>query len=219
MEPKQQQFQCPVCAMNFTAPVADIDRDVQAKRTDFHARTSGLSVLPYHIVTCPSCSYTGWPMWYGEAAQNGGLEPKVQTFVRDGVQACFATEPATAPATRYEIAATIAELEDRAPDVIADLWLRAAWCCVEAGDHEAERYYRIKAVGVLEVALAQFNAVERTRRALLTYLTGEVWRRIGDQKKAAVWFASVEQEVTDLKDEQWLIDAARQQLTAPREWF
>ena len=47
--------------------------------------------------------------------------------------------------------------------------------------------------------------------AILTYLVGELWRRIGDIRKASVWFGSVAGEVNDLQNQQWVIDAAEQQ--------
>jgi hypothetical protein len=54
---------------------------------------------------------------------------------------------------------------------------------------------------------------------VLTYLVGELWRRIGDAAQATAWFARVGEEIVDATTQQWIIDAARQQTECPREWF
>ena len=55
--------------------------------------------------------------------------------------------------------------------------------------------------------------------AVLTYLVGELWRRVGDAKLASEWLNRVASEVVDAHTQQWVIDAARQQRDCPREWF
>jgi hypothetical protein len=48
---------------------------------------------------------------------------------------------------------------------------------------------------------------------------GELWRRVGDIRKANDWFDAVAGEITDSQNQQWVIDAAEQQRLNPREWF
>ena len=80
---------------------------------------------------------------------------------------------------------------------MADLLLRAAWCCVDEGDVEAERYFRRKAAWAFERALSSWDGVARDERAVLTYLVGELWRRVGDTKQAVGWFNRVPNEVME----------------------
>jgi hypothetical protein len=54
---------------------------------------------------------------------------------------------------------------------------------------------------------------------VLTYLVGELWRRVGDMTLAEEWFNQVPSEVTEQATQQWVLDAARQQRDCPREWF
>ncbi len=105
------------------------------------------------------------------------------------------------------------------PRYVADFYLRAAWCCVDEGDIEAERFFRRKAAWMFERALASFDGVARDERAVITYLIGELWRRIGDSRLAAGWFARVPEEIVDERAQQWVTEAARQQGQCPREWF
>ena len=64
-----------------------------------------------------------------------------------------------------------------------------------------------------------YAGVPRDERAVLTYLVGELWRRVGDTSKATAWFNRVPAEVVELASQQWVLDAARQQRDCPREWF
>ena len=72
---------------------------------------------------------------------------------------------------------------------------------------------------MFEEALKAYDGVPREERAILTYLVGELWRRIGDLKKANIWFETVGGEITDPQNQQWVVDAAEQQRLNPREWF
>ena len=87
------------------------------------------------------------------------------------------------------------------------------------GDTEAERFFRRKAAWKFEEALSSFDGVAREERAVLTYLVGELWRRVGDERQAKEWFNHVASELTDASTQQWVQDAARQQRDCPREWF
>jgi hypothetical protein len=54
---------------------------------------------------------------------------------------------------------------------------------------------------------------------VITYLIGELWRRIGDDALAQQWFERVADEVTEPIAQSWVLEAADQQRTEPREWF
>ena len=72
---------------------------------------------------------------------------------------------------------------------------------------------------MFERALATYDAVAPEDRALLTYLVGELWRRVGDTKRARKWFDLVSGEVTSQPRDGWILEAARQQRDEPEEWF
>jgi hypothetical protein len=64
-----------------------------------------------------------------------------------------------------------------------------------------------------------FDGVPRDERAVINYLVGELWRRIGDAALAEAWFDRVRTEVVDGEAQQWIVEAADQQRDCPREWF
>jgi uncharacterized protein (DUF2225 family) len=163
---------------------------------------------------CDRCGYSGAERQFTEPADVtplvrehvwNELSPHVSAFVLGS--------------EKYEAAAKVASWQGADRRTVGDLFLRAAWCCVDEGDVEAERYFRCHAVRAFEEALAAYDAVAREDRAVLTYLVGELWRRIGDTHRAFAWFDLVPNEVTDAATQEWILDAARRQQIDPREWF
>ena len=150
------------------------------------------------------------------ASGSGSGGANAGTTGATGATAAMVTVPGS---EKYEAAARVAEWAGAEPRQVADLLLRAAWCCVDEGDLEAERYFRRRAAWAFEQALAAYDGVAREERAVLTYLVGELWRRVGDLRQARSWFEQVPHEVTDAQSQQWVLDASRQQKDAPREWF
>lgn len=89
----------------------------------------------------------------------------------------------------------------------------------DEGDVEVERYFRRHAARMFERALSSYDGVLSDERPILTYLVGELWRRVGDLKQAHTWFDRVEDEADDSDSQHWIISAAVQQRTNPQEWF
>ena len=87
-----------------------------------------------------------------------------------------------------------------------------------AGARQLTDFHR-EAAWMFEAALASWDGVAPEMRALLTYLVGELWRRAGDCRAAAAWFARVRSEVVTLPHQRWIIEVADQQRDDPREWF
>lgn len=215
---QQIELQCPVCETRFRSQAVISTNSFGGKRTDFHERAAGTQPLPYLVHMCDQCGYTG-------AERDFTEEADVTSMVREHVWTELApalTLPrpgAILGSEKYEAAAKVAEWQALEPRHVADLLLRAAWCCVDEGDVEAERFFRRKAAWAFEHALDAFDGVAREERAVLTYLVGELWRRVGDAATARAWFDRVPGEVIDPTTQQWVLDASRQQRDSPREWF
>jgi uncharacterized protein len=206
---------CPICHNAFRSLAALSTNASGAKRTDFHERAVGTPALPYLVHTCGRCAYSGCEE---DFAGDTEIAPGVEGFVRGELAPKLARGPLTG-SEKYELAAMVADRQGAAPRHIGDLMLRAAWCCVEEGDSEAERYFRRHTARTYERALADRPGVPRSARAVLTYLVGELWRRIGDPLKAVEWFDRVPGEVSDPVAQAWVVEAARRQRDEPREWF
>ncbi|GAC1626431.1 MAG: hypothetical protein NVS4B2_05760 [Chloroflexota bacterium] len=212
---QQIDLHCPVCDQGFQSQAVMSTNSFGGKRTDFHERAAGTQPLPYLIHMCGRCGYSG-------AERDFSDEADVTPTLREHVWNELAPHVATGGVTgseKYEAAAKVAEWQGLDPRHLADLFLRAAWCCVDEGDTEAERFFRRKAAWMFEATLATFDGVACEERAVLTYLVGELWRRAGDTQAATRWFNAVPGEINDTQCQRWILDAARQQRDCPREWF
>jgi len=208
------ELRCPVCDNEFKSQSVVSTNAFGGKRTDFHERAAGTQPLAYLIHMCSECGYSG-----GESDFTAGAD--VSPVLKQQVFKELAPlRPAlVCGSEKYEAAAKVAQWQGTDPRHIADLLLRAAWCCVDEGDIEAERYYRRHAAWMFEKALARYDGVAREERAVLTYLVGELWRRIGDMNQSRDWFDKVPEEIIDQSSQHWVVAAADQQRSDPQEWF
>ena len=212
---QQIELRCPICDTRFRSQAVVSTNSFGGKRTDFHERAAGTQPLPYLVHMCSRCGYSGAERDFAEEAD---VSPMLKEHVWNELAPCI-TCGSVVGSEKYEAAAKVAEWQGMEPRHLADLLLRAAWCCVDEGDIEAERYYRRRAAWMFERSLESYDGVARDERAVLTYLVGELWRRVGDVRQANQWFERVPDEITDVPSQQWVIDAARQQRDCPREWF
>ena len=205
---------CPICDNRFGSSAVLQRGSAWRKRTDFQEPSSGRTTLPYLVHMCPKCGYS--------AAAEDFEEPRVDGAVRDHVWSELTPLLGARPLTgseKLEFAAKVALWQGEDVRRIAELYLYAAWCCVDEGDVEAERYFQRFAARAYEEALASYDGVEPDDRAVITYLVGELWRRIGDEKTARAWFDHVPVEITKPTGQEWILAAARVQRDAPKEWF
>ena len=212
---QQIELRCPICDTRFRSQAVVSTNSFGGKRTDFHERAAGTQPLPYLVHMCSRCGYSGAERDFAEEAD---VSPMLKEHVWNELAPCI-TCGSVVGSEKYEAAAKVAEWQGMEPRHLADLLLRAAWCCVDEGDIEAERYYRRRAAWMFERSLESYDGVARDERAVLTYLVGELWRRVGDVRQANQWLERVPDEITDVPSQQWVIDAARQQRDCPREWF
>ncbi len=209
------ELTCPVCAQAFHSQTVVATSGHGGKRTDFHERATGMQPLPYFIHLCTQCGYAGVTHDFDAEVE---LSDLLREYVWDDLAPVLSQSPPSG-SLKYEHAAKVAEWQGHEPRYLADLYLRAAWCCVDEQDTEAERYFRRKAAWRFTDALAAFDSVPADERAVITYLVGELWRRIGNESLANDWFDRVITEITDPAEQWWVLEIARQQQTEPREWF
>ncbi|HEX2277861.1 MAG TPA: DUF2225 domain-containing protein [Candidatus Tectomicrobia bacterium] len=206
---------CPVCGTSFRSHAVVSMDPSGGQATDFHRRPDGTQPLPYFVHTCRCCGYSGAD---DDFSDDVDVSPSLKASVWNELAPQLAGR-APSGSEKYEAAAKVAEWQGRESAHIGNLFLGAAWCCVDEGDTEAERYFRRHAAWIFELALASPNDVSSDERAVVTYLVGELWRRIGDLNSAWTWFDRVMDEVIDPETQQWVMDAARQQRDCPQEWF
>ena len=209
------ELTCPVCENDFRSQTVVATNAFGGKRTDFHERAAGMQPLPYFVHMCANCGYAGVERDFESDADPSD---RIREAVWSELAPALKRELPSG-SLKYEHAAKVADWQGSDPRYLADLYLRAAWCCVDERDSEAERYFRRKAAWRFAEALASFDSVPQEERAVLTYLVGELWRRIGDAALAQRWFDRVPEEITEPVAQAWVVEAAVQQRQAPKEWF
>ena len=205
---------CPICGSSFHSQAVVSTNAFGGKRTDFHERAVSTQPLAYLVHMCSECGYSG-----GEHDFSGVTE--VSPLVKEHVLNELApiAPVCVTGSVKYKAAAKVAEWQGVEARQIADLLLRAAWCCVDENDIEAERYFRRLATWSFEQAFGGYDRVAPEERAVLTYLVAELWRRIGDIQQAKEWFERVSEELVNLQAQHWILATAEQQRTDPQEWF
>ena len=211
---REVRFRCPVCERNFTSREVVAINGFGGKRTDFHLRASGEQPTQFLVHACPNCGYAGRSELFAD-----DVPPPPEIVERVWTELTpHLTGAALSGSEKFELAAKVAIWTGTSACELGDLYLRASWCCVDEGDIEAERYFRRLAAWSFESALEGWDGVNSTDRAVLTYLVGELWRRIGDDGMAREWYDRVSSEARGA-DQQWLIRLAKQQKEDPRDWF
>ena len=209
------ELTCPVCAAAFRSQTVVATNGLGGKRTDFHERAAGMQPLPYFVHLCTHCGYAGVARDFkDDVLPSTLLKERVSRELTPALRASLPSG-----SLKYEHAAKVAAWQGNEPRYLADLYLRAAWCCVDEGDTEAERYFRRHAAWAFADALAMFDGMPPNERAVITYLVGELWRRVGDDVQAEQWFDRVAHEVTEPTAQGWVLEVAEQQKRQPREWF
>jgi uncharacterized protein len=214
---KHIDLTCPNCEWTFFSATLETHEALGRKRTDFQvvSEGAGVTALPYGVHLCDCCGFAGPESWF---TGDGHMNDELRRRVWDELAPQLARGPVPA-SEKYEVAARVATWVGVAPRQIGDLWLRAAWCCIDEGDSEAERFYRRHAARCFEEALGLYDGLDVDERAVITYLIGELWRRIGDTRRANAFFGMVPYEITDERSQRWVIHWARRQQENPCDWF
>lgn len=218
---QQIKLRCPVCETVFASLVAKVVKPLGGRRSDFREETANRHSLPYLMHVCTTCGYAGQSERFDSDVE---ITPEVRERVWLELATRLPMDPDAASlpipgSEKYESAAKIAEWQDAGARYVGDLWLRAAWCCEDENDIEAERYFRRKAARSFSEALDNYDALPADHRASLTYLVGELWRRIGDERLASHWFGRVAEEIVDFKAQEYILAVARRQAAEPQEWL
>ena len=181
----KQQFTCMLCGKPFEDDILEgVDR-LAGQDSDFRIHNDEIQPLPYMIHTCPHCGCTGY-------RHDRALTPEQ----KHRVQECLAViaqkkQPCDfSYAQKYEVLAQLLLAIDMPLQEIADAFLKASWSANDVNEQEQSRRlkeyalkYFIKAIENEEVPAVELPVV--------TYLIGELNRRLGYFDTALEWFATV----------------------------
>jgi len=212
------ELTCPICATSFES-VAPTYSASEVPIFSPASAVDELAALPFFVHVCRRCGYTGGiPDFANDVEVTEALRQCVwsQLAPKLGAAVRLPWMALTLPGSeKYEAAARVAYWRGLDAPIVADLWMRAAWCCQEENDHEAERYYALQAAWCLSDAMNFFEGIAEEERAEVAYRVGELWRWVGDQKRASAWFEQVATEAIN-PESQLFVRAAELRLLEAR---
>jgi uncharacterized protein (DUF2225 family) len=175
-------FTCGFCGQKFTDKII-WSTNVMEQDAELRPLTMGLDPLPYYVHACPHCGYTD-----GDPVQ---LTDPEKAAIGKFLTAYRQDHGGTvAGAGKYEVLANVYIIRKLPAEKIAYAYQRAAWLADDSHDEAAARRYRAATLEYLVKALEN-HGVEAKKVPTLTYLAGELNRRLGRFDEALQWFSRV----------------------------
>jgi uncharacterized protein (DUF2225 family) len=210
--PMSIKLDCPCCGRRFESDgLASMNQSGTA--TDFRPVTIGSSPLPFYIHACSKCGYAGFERDFETIRISDHVKRMIEERLTPSVD-----DEGPFAGRRYEHAAWIKTWQGEPKSQIAHLYHMAAWCCVDDDRPREEEYYRRRAVENYEAAMGE-GSISGDQIPEITYLIGELYRRIGEGENASRWFDRVAQTIGEDGDTIGLVDRARKQKIDPDEFF
>lgn len=215
----QETRACPLCESRF--PVMSISSCGSfGADSDFRPRFWGLDPLENYVHACGSCGFAGTSDDFLEGITEG-VTRKIRKFLTPRTRDLGKPQSAF---YKFEFVALIYEWQDRASLDVGDGFLKASWIARASGNREKERLYQREAVRRFEEALEVGECGRQEERAVVSYLVGDLHRRLNRRRRAETWYHRAREEYdlleTRVQDEMtWLVDQIRRQIEAPTDTF
>ncbi|MEO0564174.1 MAG: DUF2225 domain-containing protein [Chloroflexota bacterium] len=174
---------CPLCSSDVEVSHLMSTNTFGGQDTDFRSHAGGFDPLYIVINQCETCGYSDFSSYFDDPRP-------MDAALKDRIREAITPSTSKKASEKYATAAKIAEIRTAPADEIANLYLRAAWCCADEGDQPGEMNHRKQALLRFETALNK-NIVDADQRPAITYLVGELYRRTGDDTLAHEWFNRV----------------------------
>ena len=175
---------CACCATAFETPVLASTNYV-GTYTDFRRRAVGFEPSQFAVHSCPGCGFSGPEGWFERK-----LSEAVRELVRENLSP-LSRDARTSLWRKFEHAARIASWTAEPLDAVAELHLSAAYVCAANGRTEEERVHRIQAIVFFRRSI-DTGVIAARHLPNVTYLVGELYRRIGLTDDANIWLERAE---------------------------
>jgi uncharacterized protein (DUF2225 family) len=208
---------CPVCESRFAVQAIQSCGSHGAD-SDFRPHYWGIDPLENFVHSCQECGFAGYEEDYLDGVPENVIR-KIRKFLTPRTRDLTR---AAAPFFRFEFMALIYEWEDRDSLEVGDSFLKASWVARRQANREKERLYQREAVRRFEEALEIGECEEPERRAVVSYLVGDLHRRLNRRRRAETWYQRAQDELDlvppELEEElAWLGGQIRRQLEAPED--
>lgn len=206
---KNRESSCPVCNASVSHEVCQcIIAGATGQDTDFCPKFASADLLRSYVISCPNCGFSAYPSDFKRRYDASDLRVLREELERFRARTPICPHCAQNP---YALAAHCYGLLGRGEFFLGWICHRGAWWCRSRGDREGERRFQKQARGHFESSLSRGTYPRLADIPVLTYLIGELNRRLGKCSEAQEWFGLVEDAVVDSEEHAWLLDLTRQQ--------
>ncbi len=180
---------------------------VTGRGSDLCPQPIGINPLPLLLHTCPICGFTA----DGRGFDTSQSDEQVRQWVMAGGLTRVSDEMSDAGYARYEMAALChgRRMEPSALQ-LAEYYLAASWLAQLEGAEDVVPDYQEKAAQYLEQAL-MVGELEEKEQAVMTYLVGELKRRLGEFAVALRLFDEAAVQFAEHGGPKWMVRALNQQ--------
>ncbi|MHB9074090.1 MAG: DUF2225 domain-containing protein [Desulfobaccales bacterium] len=193
----KRTFVCAYCGNIFSDNIPESTNTFGGKDSEFRVYAMGEQPIPFFIHTCPKCgSPDQTSIWklgnnndYGKKLSDQEKK-EIGKFLISYRENNKVVPKLFTPSQKYEVLSNIFIIICSPSIQIAESYLYAAWMADDEEKVERSKFLREKAIDYFIKAL---NAKELTERQgqTVTYLIGELYRRIGNYEQAISWFSKV----------------------------
>ena len=203
---KTEKFVCPCCGKEFESRIVTMITH-EGQDSDFLPHFVGDNPLPFYLAKCSNCNFIGYPEDY--APENSDKIHITQSQIKKILNLPL-TKKIPEQAQKFFIAGKIYEELKKNPYYTANLYLRGAWCCRLIDNRKAEVELQQLAIRFFKVALEKSTISNPDTVSVVTYLVGELYRRLEDRKAAREWFEATVETIID-PEQQWLLELTQKQ--------
>ena len=209
---REIELDCWVCGERFSRQEPRAYA-VTGRGSDLCPKPVGFNPLPMLLHTCPTCGFTA----DGRGFHPSQADEQVRNWVLAGGLTRVADEMPDAEYARYEMAALChARRVQPSPLQLAEYYLAASWLAQLGDAPDVVGDYQQKAAQYLEQALL-VGELEDKERAVMTYLVGELRRRLGEFEAALKLFDEAAVEFAHHGGPKWMVRALNQQAGMARQ--
>lgn len=188
-----REVTCPVCGETFKTKAVKVNSPrILSKDSDFFIRYSVVNPYFYDVWICNSCGY---------AAMKSDF-PKIKSYEKDSIfkQISIKWKPreypdilnATIAIERYKLALLSATAMEKPNSTLGMILLKTSWMYRLLEDKENENIFLEKALNTLNTAYSTERfPMYGLQRDSMSYLLGDLNRRLGNNSEALRWYSSV----------------------------
>lgn len=188
-----KEVTCPVCKSIFKVMVVKVNSPrIASKDSDFFIRYNIVNPYFYDVWLCNSCGYT---------AMKGDF-PKIKNFEKELILSNITTKwrekesptilDANNAIERYKLALINATVMEKNNSTLGMILLKIAWMYRLLGDKANETQFLLNSLEALSEAYSLEDfPMYGMQRDSLSYLLGDLNKRIGNLSEALRWYSSV----------------------------